>query len=127
MVRLPDESLTRNAGWKKYLELFADERRAVPFDTTDYTAICQFRAAEDQDSDLVAQPLISVGAYDQDGIFAEQAGGNVLLLRLSLEDVAAIDVDEFFSDVLLGPTGGDPDTICSFRGVIGKGVSKWPA
>ena len=126
--RLPDEALSRNAGWTMYLELWQDVRRTVPLAMTGYAALCQFREVEnDQDSTLLATPAIAIGGYDVNGVFAANPAGNVLRLTLPRATIAAVTQAVMYADVLVGPIGGsDPDRVAHFRAVLGDGESVWP-
>lgn len=125
--RLPDESMSRNAGWDMYLELFQDTRRTVPFVLTGYEALCQFRAVEDdQDSTLLATAAIVIGALDVNKNFSANPDGNCLKLSLSKVQIAAVTASEMFADVLVKAAGSDPRREAKFKAVIGDGESVWP-
>lgn len=125
--RLPDEALSRNAGWVMDLELWQDTKRTVPFAMTGYAARCQFRAAESQTSALLAEAVVAIGNYDVDGIFAADPDGNVLRLSLTRAVIAAITQAAMYADVLVGPSGGDdPDRVAYFRALVADGESVWP-
>lgn len=130
--RLPDEAMSRNAGWSMYLTLHQDSKRTVPFPLTGYETLCQFRAVEgDNTSDLLATATIEIGTLDANEDFAADPDGNTLLLSLTAAEIAAaqidaLEVDEMFADVLIRPVGGESDRIAYFRAVIGDGESEWP-
>ena len=126
--RLPDEPMTRNAGWVMDLELWQDTKRTVPFALTGYAALCQFRAAENnQESTLLAEAAIEVGSYGADEIFAADPAGNVLRMSLPRAETAAISQPIMYADVLVGPIGSsDPVRVATFRALLGDGESIWP-
>lgn len=126
--RLPDESMSRNAGWDLYLDLFADSRRAVPFSLAGYSAVCEFRAVEgDQESTLLATASIVIGTRDALENFVADPAGNCLHLSLTRAQIAAVEPVAMYADVLVGPTGSpDPMRVAYFRALIGEGESAWP-
>ncbi|TLM66005.1 MAG: hypothetical protein FDZ69_07430 [Deltaproteobacteria bacterium] len=130
--RLPDESMSRNAGWGMYLTLYQDSKRTVPFALTGYEALCQFRAVEgDPTSDLLATATIVIGTLDAQKNFSADPDGDTLYLSLTAAEIAAaaidgVEVNEMFADVLVRPVGGESDRVAYFRAVIGDGESEWP-
>lgn len=125
--RLPDESMSRNAGWDMYLDLYQDARRSVPFPMTGYEAICQFRAVEDdQDSTLLATAAVVIGALDANENFSANPDGDCLYLSLTQAQLAAVTQGEMFADVLIKAAGSDPRRYAKFKAVVGDGESVWP-
>lgn len=125
--RLPDESMSRNAGWDMYLELFQDSKRTGPFPLTGYEALCQFRAVEDdQESTLLATASIVIGALDANENFSADPDGNCLHLSLTKAQIALVTASEMFADVLIKAVGSDPRREAKFKAVIGDGESVWP-
>lgn len=126
-MRLPDEPMSRNAGWLLYLDLFQDAEGKFPFSMTGYVAVCQFRAEENNpESALLGTATIEVGTRDAKENFVPDPAGNVLALSLTKSQVAAIPANQAFADVLIGPPGDDPLREAHFRAVIGNGESQWP-
>lgn len=126
--RLPDEAMSRNSGWDVYLELYKDSKRAVPHPLTGYSALCQFRAAEDDPtSTLLATASIVIGTFDAQENFSADPDGHVLYLSLTKAQIADVPADEMFADVLIKPTVGDPRREAYFKAVICEGESVWPA
>jgi len=127
-VLLPTESMTRNAAWTLYLELYADAKRTTPFDLTGYAAQSQLRAEESQTSALLADITVAIGSRDPvTEVFSADPGGNVLELSLSAATLAAITASEGWADVLIKPMGGDAERIGYFKAVIGDGETVWAA
>jgi hypothetical protein len=125
--RLPDEAMSRNAGWDMYLGLYQDSKRAVPMPMTGYEALCQFRAVEDdQDSTLLATATIVVGTMDVNELFTPDPDGEWLLLSLTQAQIAAVTAGEMFADVLIKAAGSDPRRYAKFKAIVGDGESVWP-
>lgn len=126
-TRLPDESIVKNAAWSVELDLFQDTKRTIPFVFTGYTAKSQLRAAESSTSELLADFTITIGSRDPaTEIFSADPAGNVVRLALTQTQAAALTTTEGFADLLVGPTGLDPERVAYFKAVIGEGETVWP-
>lgn len=126
-TKLPDEPMSRNAGWSITQELFADQKQTIPFPMTGYTAKAQLRAGESQTSELLAEIGIEIGSVDPDTeVFSVDPDGNTLRLSLTLAQLAAITADTGYADVLIAAAGADPTRVFYFKAVIGDGETAWP-
>lgn len=123
---LPSELLTRNAAWSMDLDLYADSKRTVPLSLNGYTVEAQFNAVSGDPTSKAAEITCTVGTRDAvTEVFTPDPTGNVVRLSLTQAEVLAITAETVYADVIMGPTGGDPERIAYFSATVGEGETVW--